>query len=135
MRKKINKYDIGLIVVIVLINLFILFYGSNNMVQAAEKIAYVYSNNELVGRYTLTEDYEKEFKVQDKEGSGYNTVHIEDGRIWIHEATCPDQVCLHQGKIQNDGEVIVCLPNRFMIQIKGSNDDTDNLDDIDIIAQ
>ncbi len=100
MRKKINKYDIGLIVVIVLINLFILFYGSNNMVQAAEKIAYVYSNNELVGRYTLTEDYEKEFKVQD-----------------------------------NEGEVIVCLPNRFMIQIKGSNDDTDNPDDIDIIAQ
>lgn len=135
MRKKINKYDIGLIAVIVLINLFILFYGSNNMVQAAEKIAYIYSNNELVGRYTLTEDYETEFKVQDKEGSGYNTVRIEDGRIWIHEATCPDKVCLHQGKIQNGGEVIVCLPNRFMIQIKGSNDDTDNPDDIDIIAQ
>lgn len=138
MRKKINRYDIALIAVIILINVFILFYGSNSMVQATEKIAYVYSNNKLVGRYTLAKNYETEFTVQDENGSGYNTVRVEDGKIWIHEATCPDKVCLHQGKIENGGEVIVCLPNRFMVQIKGSTDNTDNPgtpDDTDIIAQ
>lgn len=135
MRKKINKYDIALIAVIILINIFILFYGSKTVANATEKIAYVYSNNELVGKYTLTKDYETEFKVDNKEGSGYNTVQIEDGRIWIHEATCPDQVCLHQGKIENGGEVIVCLPNRFMIQIEGGNDNNADPDDTDITAQ
>ncbi|WP_313340675.1 NusG domain II-containing protein [Sedimentibacter sp.] len=134
MRKKINKYDVALILVIIAVNVLILIYGSNNMIQETEKIAYVYSNNELVGRYTLTDDYETEFKVENEKGTGYNTVRIEDGKIWIHEATCPDKICLHQGKIHNGGEVIVCLPNRFMIQIKGSTDNSDP-DDIDIIAQ
>ncbi len=132
MRKKINKYDITLIAAIIIINLFIMLYGSNNMVQATEKIAYVYSNNKLKGRYTLTENYKTEFTVENDTGTGFNTVHIEDGKIWIHEASCPDKICLNQGKIQNGGEVIVCLPNKLMVQIKSS---TDNSDDIDIIAQ
>ncbi len=132
MRKKINKYDIALIAAIIIANLLIIVYGGFNMAEATEKIAYIYSNNELVGTYTLTENYETEFTVDNEAGTGYNTVHIDDGKIWIHEATCPDKVCLNQGKIQNGGEVIVCLPNRFMVQIKGNNETPD---EVDIIAQ
>lgn len=131
MRKNINKYDIALIAAIIIINISIMIFGGNNMVEGSERIAYVYSNNELVGRYTLTENYEKEFTIEKEDGTGYNTVHIEDGKIWIHDATCPDKICLNQGKIQNGGEVIVCLPNKFMIQIKGSTENSD----VDIIAK
>ena len=30
---------------------------------------------------------------------GYNIVHVEHGAISVSEADCPDQVCVHQGRI------------------------------------
>ncbi len=127
MRNKINKYDIALIAAIVAVNVLILIYGAFNTADKGKKIAYVYSDNRLVGEYTLTEDYETEFKVE--VDSGYNIVHIQDGSVWIQDATCPDKVCLHQGKISKDGEIIVCLPNRLMIQIE-DNSETEDMTDI-----
>lgn len=38
--------------------------------------------------------------------------------VWVSEATCPDKICVHQGKIHMDGEIIVCLPNKMTAQIK-----------------
>ena len=127
MRNKINKYDIALIAAIVAVNVLILIYGAFHTADKGKKIAYVYSDNRLVGEYTLTEDYETEFKVE--VDSGYNIVHIQDGSVWIQDATCPDKVCLHQGKISKDGEIIVCLPNRLMIQIE-DNSETEDMTDI-----
>ncbi|MGD9568493.1 MAG: NusG domain II-containing protein [Sedimentibacter sp.] len=131
MRNKINKYDIALIIVIIAVNALILIYGSFNAVDKGQNIAYVYSENKLIGEYTLTDNYETEFTVDI--GSGrYNTVHIENGKVWIHEATCPDKICLNQGKISQDGEIIVCLPNKLMVQIK---DNQESEDEIDIIVK
>lgn len=131
MRKKINKYDIALIIAIIAVNVLILIYGSFNTVEKGQKIAYVYSDNKLVGEYTLTDNYDTEFTVK-LGSSDYNTVHIEDGKIWIHDATCPDKICLSQGKISNDGELIVCLPNKLLVQIK---DNQESEDDLDIIVK
>lgn len=128
MRNKINKYDIILILAIIAINILIIIYGSYNTVDKGKKIAYVYSDNKLVGEYTLTDNYKTDFTVNTTDG--YNTIYIEDGKVWIHDATCPDKVCLSQGKISHDGELIVCLPNRLMVQIK---DNGETEDDIDII--
>lgn len=126
MRNKINKYDIALIFAIIAVNVLIFIYGSLNTVDKGQKIAYVYSDNQLVGEYTLTDNYKTEFKVDYK--GGYNTIHIEDGKVWIHEASCPDKICLSQGKISQDGEIIVCLPNKMMVQIKDNQQAEDELD-------
>lgn len=130
MRHKINKYDIALVLFIIAVNVLILIYGSINTVDKGQKIAYVYSDNKLVGKYTLTEDYKTEFKVEGN--TGYNIIQVEDGEIWIHDATCPDKICLSQGKIGKDGELIVCLPNKLMVQVE---DSTVTKDDLDIIVK
>lgn len=132
MKNKINKYDIALILAIIAVNVFILIYGSFNAVEKGQKIAYVYSDKQLVGEYTLTKNYETEFKIDSATG-GYNTIHIEDGKVWIHEATCPDKICLNQGKISNGGELIVCLPNKLLVQIEDDSGSSEN--DVDIIAK
>ena len=49
---------------------------------------------------------------------GTNHLIIKDGEVWVSEATCPDKICVHQGKIHLDGEIIVCLPNKMTAQIK-----------------
>ena len=49
---------------------------------------------------------------------GTNHLIIKGGEVWVSEATCPDKICVHQGKIHMDGEIIVCLPNKMTAQIK-----------------
>ncbi|MDW5300206.1 MAG: NusG domain II-containing protein [Sedimentibacter sp.] len=120
MNKKINKFDIALIVGIVVVNIAMIFFGGSNVVHANEKKAYIYSKNKLVGEYVLTDDYKTEFTIGDKDAD-FNTIHIENGEIWIQDASCPDKNCVNQGKISNDGEIIVCLPNQLLIKIEQEN--------------
>ncbi len=48
-----------------------------------------------------------------------NLLIIEDGYAYIKEASCPDGLCVHQGKINKSGEMIVCLPNEVVVTVEG----------------
>lgn len=54
---------------------------------------------------------------------GTNLLVIEDGRAWIAEADCPDQICVRQGKVHYTGQVVTCLPNRLTVTVEGGADD------------
>jgi hypothetical protein len=45
-----------------------------------------------------------------------NTCTIEDGRAWMSDATCPDQLCMHFEPLDENGGMIVCLPNKVIIE-------------------
>ena len=61
------------------------------------------------------------FTLEDE--SGTNTIEVEQGRIRVSEADCPDQICVHQGWISDSLFPIVCLPHRLMIEITGGDAD------------
>jgi len=48
---------------------------------------------------------------------GSNHLVIQNGIAWVDDASCPDRICIHQGKIQLTGQIIVCLPNRTIIKV------------------
>lgn len=50
---------------------------------------------------------------------GYNLLEIGDERVRVIEASCPDKIDVKQGYISNIGEMIVCIPNKLVIEIKG----------------
>ena len=54
-----------------------------------------------------------------------NTILVEPGRIRVDKADCPDQICVHQGFIDNGTVPIVCLPNKLIIEITGGGDGLD----------
>ena len=55
---------------------------------------------------------------------GNNLIAIEDGKICVAEADCPDQTCVRSGWLQSETLPIVCLPNRLVIQFaKGEGPD------------
>lgn len=60
---------------------------------------------------------------------GYNLIELGDGKVRVIEADCPDKIDVKQGYISRIGETIVCLPNRMVIEIKGSPSE----DEIDIM--
>lgn len=47
-----------------------------------------------------------------------NTLVIEDGYAYISHSDCPDKICIKQGKIQNVGETIICLPHKLVVKIQ-----------------
>ena len=60
---------------------------------------------------------------------GTNTLVIENGEAWLSHANCPDELCVKQGKIRADGQVITCLPNKLTVTVFGGEQN-----DIDLIS-
>ncbi|MDR1764752.1 MAG: NusG domain II-containing protein [Lachnospiraceae bacterium] len=71
-------------------------------------------DGEEYARYSLGIDQEH---IITGTGGGTNRLIIRGGMAYVEEATCPDKICIHQGKIHEPGELIVCLPNRVVVSI------------------
>ncbi len=51
------------------------------------------------------------------------SVIAEKGKVWVQSPTCPDRVCAAMGKISTSGQVILCVPNRISVEIRGGEVD------------
>ena len=59
-----------------------------------------------------------EFTFNNIYSEGENVVHIKDGKVSMHFANCPDQVCVYQGELEPPTIVpIVCMPNVVYVSI------------------
>ncbi|MBQ7836736.1 MAG: NusG domain II-containing protein [Clostridia bacterium] len=72
-------------------------------------------------RYPLSENTE----VRIESESGYNILVIKDGKADITEASCPDGLCIDFHSVSKAGETIVCLPNKTVISVVGSESEVD----------
>ena len=52
--------------------------------------------------------------------SGHCHLSIRDGYADVTEATCPDLICAKHRPISRQGEAIICLPNRIVIEVISS---------------
>lgn len=71
------------------------------------------------------------YEIPVKSENGFNTILVENGKISVNDASCPDKLCIKQGSITNGSYPIVCLPNKLVITIKYSH----NTNDIDIMSK
>ena len=78
-----------------------------------EQILRITVSGEEYGTYSLEED--QVIKVGDT-----NICEIKDKKVSMLSADCPDQLCIHQRTIQLQGETIVCLPNKVVLEITGT---------------
>ncbi len=69
-----------------------------------------------------------QFVLQTEDGE--NTVSVENGRISISHADCPDGVCVKTGWIDNTAKPIVCLPHKVVIRIEAMPTGSDSAPDI-----
>ncbi|MCD8158123.1 MAG: NusG domain II-containing protein [Clostridiales bacterium] len=118
--KKILLY---FVLIIVVLGLAGASYAVMNIKYDGAK-AKIYSEGELVETIELdnvSEGYE--FTVEGKQGE--NIIRVEQGRICVVSASCPDKVCVNQGWISNGVTPIVCLPNKLIIEIEGAEAEAD----------
>ena len=75
----------------------------------------VWSDGQLV--YTLPLGQDTTVTVTSPYGT--NKITVQDGKVAVTEATCPDHYCMDRGYCSG-GAQIVCLPNKMIIKFLGA---------------
>lgn len=81
--------------------------------------AVVYLDGEEQGRYPLSQDTLVEIP---SENGNYNLLEIKDGKADMTEASCPDKICVNHWPVKNQGESLVCLPNKVVVEIENGRE-------------
>lgn len=107
-----KKNDIILIssFCIIAIIIFVILYAT----KSKGETAYITINGKEYKRISTSEDNELRIETE----YGYNTVVVKSGEVYVESADCDNHSCMHQGKIKNSGETIVCLPHKLIITIE-----------------
>ncbi len=116
-NRKNMRYDVILIIALLFVSIMALLLI--NAFKSEGAYALVSVNGEEVARYSLWENGEYSLN------GGTNVLVIENGVAYLKDASCPDKLCVNQGRIAFSGETITCLPNKLTVSIVGVKGDVD----------
>lgn len=111
-----KKYKNDILILFILIIVVIFITIITNICKTEGKYVKVSIDDEIYDVYDLQEDT----KVSLPTG---NTLVIKDGVAYVSESNCPDKICVNHGSISSEGETIICLPNKLVIEICKENAD------------
>ena len=114
MKKR--KNDIILLAAVIIVAALI--WGFTRITQKDGAYAVVTVDGAVYGVYPL--DTDTEIRIGDNES--YNLLVIKDGKAEVTEASCPDKLCVKQGEAEYDGQSIICLPNKVVVEIRGGEE-------------
>ena len=110
-----NKNYIRLIIGILTITIVTLLLFST-MHQTVPATANIYYENELIKTIDLSQNDQKEYTIEGK--NGLVIIEVNHGKIRVKEENSPLHICSKQGYISKSSETIICLPNRIVIEIE-----------------
>lgn len=80
-----------------------------------EKEVLVKFEGEIIKRLPFDEKTNAVFTFENSDE--VNKIVIKNGLVVIEEATCRDQICVLHRPVSFNGETIVCLPHRLVVEI------------------
>lgn len=104
-----NKTWAGLLAVVFLLCLVLSLWLLRPGQDAAQ--IEIWSDGELIDTLPLNRDQTIEVRTE----HGVNVITVQDGKVAVTEADCPDGYCMARG-FCGGGPQIVCLPNRLIIR-------------------
>ena len=72
------------------------------------------AGKEVVGEYSLFENRTVTL--------AHNVIVIENGKVRMESADCPDHLCVKKGEKSLTRQTIVCLPNEVVVEIIGASE-------------
>lgn len=122
-----KKWDY--IIIVLLVSISFIPYGIKflNSKSYSKIYAEVSINGELVQTISLDDSSFKD-TLTFKSDFGINKLKIENNCLSVIDSDCPDHICEESIPASQSGDIIVCLPNRFVVEIKGeelNNSETD----------
>lgn len=123
-----TKGDKILIILVLILSISSLGFIKKKGLNMDDKYISIQVDGEEVKKIYFDKSVEgKEFPIETE--YGYNLVKVEKDSVRVIDASCPDKLDVKQGSISIPGQVIVCLPNKLVVEIVGEKLE----DDIDIM--
>jgi len=124
-KKQAGKANIiaGALVVVVLIVALVAMFAMRNS-GTGELRAVVHASDGQVYELPLSEDAEQTVATD----LGTNVVVVERGSVFVREADCDNQDCVHQGTLDAPGHQIICLPHKLWIEVVAQGDSGGTMD-------
>jgi hypothetical protein len=113
MGKYFTKGDIILIAVLAVISV-VSIAGMNRMYNGGKHVV-VEVDNRLVLELLLDSDVTESVRGP----LGETVISIENGTARIVDSPCPHKYCVRMGGISRRSEIVVCVPNRIFMTIRG----------------
>ena len=111
-----ERYKNDILLVLALLLLAGAVWGALHLLKKQGGEAVISVDGQIVERLPLDSDTSVTMNTED---GHFNTVTVENGRVRVSEADCPDRICVRQGWIQYAGESIVCLPHKLVVTVHG----------------
>ena len=74
------------------------------------KTVVITQNNKEIYNGLITDDKVIDLKT--------NVIEIKNGKVYVKEAVCKNQICVKHKKISKKGEQIACIPNKILITVE-----------------
>lgn len=122
-----KKWDIIIIVFLLLISFLPeIIFGTSLIKNYNQTHAEIIVDGKFYKKIPLsTHSNTDEFTITTN--NGFNNIIVKENTISISDANCSDHICINQGFISKPGQTIVCLPNKIVIEIKGTISDDDDI--------
>lgn len=85
----------------------------------APAVVRVIQDGQEIGTYSVLEDQTIAIPYEEE---NYNLLLISSGQVSISDADCPDGLCIRHRAISRNGESIICLPHKLVIQIESKEE-------------
>lgn len=108
--RQIRRNDLLLIGGLALLSVILLIIPIVTAVKPKSPALLIQVDGKEYGTYPLTTD--REIEINDS-----NVCRIQDGKVKMVSADCPDQICIQESAIDENGGTIVCLPNKVVLSI------------------
>ncbi|MDP4088400.1 MAG: NusG domain II-containing protein [Bacillota bacterium] len=114
---KLKKYDfivLFFLAALTILSIAVPFLTAKNY---AEKLVVI----QVSGKDYKSVPLNKDITIPIRNGSNYNLIVVKNNSVRVAEANCPDKLCVKDGAISKPGQVLVCLPNKVVVMIKGED--------------
>lgn len=109
-----KKTDLIIILILLVISATV-YMTYHYLAQDKEAKAEIYLESKLMKTVVLSTGEDSTFSIPGKETVAFHL--YEDGSIAFESSDCPDQICVHSGRLHIVGQSAACLPNGLILKI------------------
>lgn len=119
--KRVKLGDLIIILILLVISIIPFYFLLSPMRESNNIIAVIKVDNKQVKKLSLNHDIVWKYQ----HGNKLNVVNVKNHKIRMIDANCKDQICVKDGWKSKIGDTIVCLPHKFLVELKVENENNE----------
>lgn len=96
------------------------FFALRSLKASENTTVEIVQDNKVLYTIDISKENDRTIHITYADG-GWNDIRIEDGKICVCDADCPDKTCVKTGVLRSENIPIVCLPHKLVIRFKEQN--------------